>query len=73
MAEGVERPEEVVERVEVDIPGVSIQPETSSAQERGAEVQQSGSPNVLMPTSRVVQPSPTTGVLSGKALITESS
>ena len=35
MAKGVERPEEVVERVEVEIPGVSTQPGTSSAQERG--------------------------------------
>jgi len=31
MAEGAERPEEVVERVEVEIPGVSTQPGASSA------------------------------------------
>ena len=73
MAEGPERSEEVVERVEVKIPGVSIQPGPSSAQEKGAKVQQPGSPSVLMPTSRVVEPNPTTGVLSGKAPITETS
>ena len=72
MAEGVEQPEEVVERVAADIPGVSIQPETSSAQGRGAEVQQLGSPSVLLPTSRVMEPSPTTRILSGKAPITET-
>ena len=32
-----------------------------------------GSPSVLMPTSRVVKPSPTTGVLSGKTPIAETS
>ena len=37
------------------------------------EARQPGSPNILMPTSRVVEPSPTTGVLSGKAPITEIS
>ena len=79
MAEGsvvAEQPEEVMERVEIEIlsqPGISIRPATSSAQERRMEAQQLGSPSVLMPTSRVVEPSPTTGVLSGKALITETS
>jgi len=37
------------------------------------EVQQSGSPSVLMPTFRVVKPSPTIGVLSGKAPVHEAS
>ena len=73
MAEGAERPEEVVEGVEVKIPGVSTRPGTSSTQERGAEVQQPRSPSVLMPTSWVVESSPTTGVLSGKAPTTEVS
>ena len=34
-------------------------------------MQQPGSPSVLMPTSRVVDPSPTTGVLSSKVSIAE--
>ena len=50
-----------------------IRPATSSAQERGIEAQQPGSPSVLMSTSRIVEPSPTTGVLSGKAPVTETS
>ena len=37
------------------------------------EVHQPGSPSVLMPAFRVMEPSPTTGVLSGKAPITETS
>jgi len=79
MAEGVvvaERLEEVMERTEVEIisqPGISIRPAASSAQERGMKAQQPGSPSVLMPTSQVVEPSPTTRVLSGKASITETS
>jgi len=74
MAEEVERPEvDLAERDDVKILGVSTQPGPSLAQERRAEVQQPGSPSVLMPTSRVVEPSPTTGVLSGKAPIAETS
>ena len=73
MTAGAEGPEEVVEGLKVEILGVSTQPGTSSTHERRAEVQQPGSPSVLMPTSRVVEPSPTTGVLSGKAPITETS
>ena len=79
MAEGVvvaEQPKKVMERAEVEIlsqPGVSIQPTASSARERGMEVQQPGSPSVLMPTSRVVKPSPTVRVLSGKAPVPEAS
>ena len=36
-------------------------------------MQQPGFPSVLMPTSRVIDPSPTTGVLGGKASIAETS
>jgi len=71
-----EQPEEVMERVEIEIlsqPEISIRPAASSAQERRMEAQQPGSPSVLMPTSRVVVPSPTKGVLSGKAPIAEAS
>ena len=76
MAEGAKRPEEVTERAEVEVlsqPGTSIRPATSSAQERGIEAPQLGSPSVLMPASQIVEPSLTTGVLSGKAPITEPS
>ena len=68
------RPEvNFVERDDVEILRVSTQPGPSSAHERRVEVQQPGSPGVLMPTSRVVEPSPTTEALSGKAPITEAS
>ena len=74
MAEEIERPEvNLVERDDVEFPGVSTQHGPSSAQERGEEVQQPGCPGVLMPTSRVIEPSPTTAVLSGKAPFTEAS
>ena len=74
MAEEVEQPEvDLVRRDDVEIPGVSTQPGPSSVHERRVEVQQSGSPSVLMPTSRVVNPSPTTGVLSGKVSIAKTS
>ena len=66
---------EVTERAEVQIPtqpGVSTQLEVPSAQER-VEVQQPGSPSILMSTSRVVGPSHTTGLLSGKAPATKAS
>ena len=36
------------------------------------EVQQSESPCILMPTSQVVEPSPTTRVFNGKAPVTEA-
>ena len=62
-----------MERDDVEIPGVSTQPGPSSTHERRVEVQQPGSPSVLMPSSRVVEPSPTTGVLSGKVPISETS
>ena len=71
-----ERPEEMTKRAEVEILsqlGISIRSADSSAQERGMEAQQLGSPSVMMPSSRVVEPSPTTRVLSGKAPITEDS
>jgi len=70
------RPEEVTERAKEEIlsqPGISIRPASSSAKERGMEAQQPSSLSVLMPTSRVVESSPTTGVLSGKAPITKTS
>jgi len=74
MAEEVKQPEvDLVEKDDVEILGVSTQPGPSSAQERREEVQQPGSPSVLMPTSRVVEPSPTTRVLSSKAPIAETS
>ena len=74
MAEDVERPEvNLVGRDGVEILGISAQPEPSSAHGRRVEVQQPGTPSVLMPTSRVIEPSPTTGVLSGKASIAETS
>ena len=70
MAEEAERPEvDLVGKDDVEIPGVSTQPGPSSVYERRVEMQQSGSPSVLMPTSRVVDPSPTTGVLSSKISI----
>ena len=62
-----------MEGLEVEIPGVSTRPGTSSTHERRPEVQQPGSPSVLMPTSRVVKLSPTTGILSSKAPIIETS
>jgi len=74
MAEEVERPEvDLVERDDIEILGVSTQSGPSSAHERRVEVQQPGAPSVLMPSSWVVKPSPTTGVLSGKTQITETS
>ena len=73
MAEEVELPEvDLVGRDGVEIPGVSTQPGPFSVQERRVELQQPGYPSVLMPTSRV-DPSPTTGVFSGKASIAETS
>jgi len=74
MAEEVEHPEvDLVGRDDVEIPGVSTQPGSSSSHEGRVEVQQPGSPSILMPTSWVVEPSPTAGVLSGKASIAETS
>jgi len=73
MTEGAEGLEEAVEGLEVDIPEVSTWPGTSSTHERRKEVQQPGSPSVLMSTWRVVEPNPTTGVLSGKAPTTKTS
>jgi len=65
-----------MEKAEVEVPsqpGVSVRSAASSAQERAMEVQQPDSPSILMPISRVVEPSLTTGVLSGKIPITEAS
>ena len=62
MTEEVEHPEvDLVGRDDVEIPGVSTQPGSSSAHEERVEVQQPGSPSVLMPTSWVVEPSPLPG------------
>jgi len=63
----------LVRKDDVEIPGVSTQPGPSSAHGRRVEVQQPGSPSVLMPTSRVIKPSPITGVLGGKASIAKTS
>ena len=60
-------------RDDVEIPGISTQPGSPSAQERRDEVPQPESPAILMPSSRVVDPSPTTGVLGGKVSIAEAS
>ena len=60
-------------RDDVEIPGVSTQPGSSLTQERRDEVQQPGSPAILMPSSRIADPSPTTGVLGGKASAAEAS
>ena len=74
MAEEAERLEvDLVGKDDIEIPGVSTQPGSSSVQERRDEVQQPGSPNVLIPSSRVVDPSPTTRVLGGKVSIAETS
>ena len=64
---------DMMSRDDVEIPGVSTQPESSSAQERRDEAHQPGSPSILMPSSRVVDPSPTTGVFGSKAPIAEAS
>ena len=64
---------DLVGRDDVEIPGVSTQPGSSSAHERRDEAQQPGSPGVLISSSRVVDPSPTTGVFSSKASIVEAS
>ena len=61
-----------MERAEVKVssqPKVSTQLEVPSAQEERMEMQQSGSPSVLMLTSRVAEPNPTTGLISVKVSI----
>jgi len=74
IAEEVERPEvDLVRKDDVEILGVLTQPGPSSAHGRRVEVQQPGSPSVFMSASRVIKPSPTTGELSGKASIAETS
>ena len=74
MAEEVKRPKvDLVRKDGVEISGVSTQPGPFSAHGRSVEVQQPGSPSVLVSTLRVIEPSPTTGVLSGKVSITETS
>ena len=74
VAEEVERPEvDLVGRDDVEIPGFSAQPESSSAHGRRVEVQQPESPSVLMPASWIINPSLTTGVFSSKVSIVETS
>ena len=58
---------------DVERPGVLAQLGASSAHERRDEAQQPGSPSVLIPSPRVVDPSPTTGVFGGKAPVAEAS
>ena len=58
---------------DVEIPGILVQPESSSAHERRDETQQPGSPSVFISNPRAVDPSPTTGVIGGKAPVTEDS
>ena len=78
MAEGVvveEQSAKATDRAKVEITsqrGVSTQLEYSSAHER-VGVRQLGSPSILMSASQVAEPSPTTELLSGKALIIEVS
>ena len=57
----------------VEIPGILVQPESSSAHERRDEIQQPGSPSVFISNPRAVDPSRTTGVIGGKAPVTEDS
>jgi len=64
---------DLIGRDDVEILGVSTQLGSSSVQERRDEEQQPGSSTVLMPSSRVVDPSPTTGVLGGKFSIAGAS
>ena len=59
--------------LDVEIPGVSTQPGPSSVHKRRVEVQQPVSLSVLMPASRIIDPSPTTGVFSSKVSITVTS
>jgi len=74
VAEEVERPEvDLVGRDDVEIPEVSTQPGPSSVHERRVEVQQPGSPSVLMSALQIIDPSPTTRVFSSKVSIAETS
>ena len=58
---------------DVEIAGVSVQPGSSPAHERRDEAQQPGSPSVFISSLRTVDPSPTTGVIGGKAPAVEAS
>ena len=64
------------ELLEVDImtggdAGISVQPEPSSAHDGRDEAQQPGSPSIFISSLRAVDPSPTTGVIGGKAPVAE--
>jgi len=56
---------------DVEIPGISAQPEPPSAHEGRDEAQQPGSPCVFISSPRAIDPSPTTGVIGGVAPIAE--
>jgi len=69
MAEDVKRPEvDLVGRDDVEIPGVSTQPGPSSVHKRRVEVQQPGSPSVLMTTSQIIDPTLLLGFLAVRFL-----
>jgi len=73
VAADVASPEiEVMGNADVEIPGVAAQLKSPSAHERRDEAQQLGSPSVFIPSPRAVDPSPTTGVIGGKAPIVDS-
>jgi len=57
----------------IDIPGISAQPRSCPTYERRDEAQQPGSPSVFIFSPRTIDPSPTTGVIGGKAPATEAS
>ena len=56
---------------DVEIAGLSVQPEPSSAHDGRDEAQQPGSPSIFIFSLRAVDPSPTTGVIGGKAPVAE--
>ena len=58
---------------DVDIPGIYVRPGSLLAHEGRDEVQQPGSPSVFITSPRAVDPSPTTGVIGGKAPVAEVS
>ena len=58
---------------DVDILGISVQPGFLLAHEGRDEAQQPGSPCVFISSPRAVDPSPTTGVIGGKAPAAEVS
>ena len=72
VAGDTESPEvDIMGEEDVEIPGISTQPESPSAHEGRDEVQQPGSPSVFISNPRAVDPSPTTGVIGGKAPVAQ--